>query len=112
MFLGGTGLVLLLVGAILAFLALIVLGAAIAHMIKEGKFGKAFAFGEILDVIRGIGWGKYLTWVVLVAIIAVVVGAITGVIPFVGWLIEVVIAPAASVFFFRSLGLLYSDKNK
>jgi hypothetical protein len=112
MFLGGTGLVLLLVGAILAFLALIVLGAATAHMIKEGKFGKAFAFGEILDVIRRIGWGKYLTWVVLVAIIAIVVGAITGVIPFVGWLIEVVIAPAASVFFFRSLGLLYSDKNK
>lgn len=112
MFLGGTGLVLLLVGTILAFLALIVLGAAIAHMIKKDKFGKAFAFGEILDVIRGIGWGKYLAWVVLVAIIAVVVGAITGAIPFVGWLIEVAIAPAAAVFFFRSLGMLYSGKNR
>ncbi len=111
-FLGGTGLILLLVGAILAFLALIVLGAAIAHMIKKGKFGKAFAFGEILDVIRGIGWGKYLAWVILVAIIAVVVGALVGAIPFVGWLIEVIIAPVVSVFFFRSLGLLYGGKRK
>jgi hypothetical protein len=110
--LGGTGLVLLLVGAILAFLALIVLGAAIAHMIKKGKFGKAFAFGEILAVIRGIGWGKYLAWVVLVAIIAILVAAITSAIPFVGWLIEVIIAPAVSVFFFRSLGLLYTGKGR
>ena len=109
--LGGTGVVLLLAGAILAFLALIVLGAAVAHMIKEEKFGKAFAFGEILGVIGGIGWGKYLAWVVLVAIISVVVGVIAGAIPFVGWLIEVIIAPAVAVFFFRSLGILYSDKK-
>jgi hypothetical protein len=111
-FLGGTGIVLLLVGAILAFLALIVLGAGVAHMIKKGKFGKAFAFGEIFDVIRGIGWGRYLAWVILVAIIAIVIGAIVGAIPVVGWLIQVIIAPAAAVFFFRSLGLLYSGKKR
>lgn len=109
--LGGTGLVLLLAGAVLAFLVLIVLGAAIVHMIKEEKFGKAFAFGEILGVIQGIGWGRYLAWVVLVAIIAIIVGAIVGAIPFVGWLIEVIIAPAVAVFFFRSLGILYSGKR-
>ena len=50
--LGGAGLGLILAGAILAFLVLIILGAAIAHMIKKGKFSKAFAFGEILDAIR------------------------------------------------------------
>lgn len=110
--LGGTGVVLILVGAILGFLALILLGAGIAHMIKQGKFGKAFAFGEILSVIRGIGWGRYLTWVVLVAIIGVLVGAITGAVPLVGWLIGVIIAPAVEVFFFRSLGILYSNKGR
>lgn len=111
-FLGGTGAVLLLVGAVLAFLSLIVLGAAVAHMIKKGKFGKAFAFGEILGVIRGIGWGKYLVWVILVAIISIIVGAVVGAIPVVGWLIEVIIAPAVAVFFFRSLGLLYGGKRR
>lgn len=72
---------------------------------------RAFAFGEILGVIRGIGWGRYLAWVVLVAIIAVILGAIVGAIPFVGWLIEVILAPAVAVFFFRSLGILYSSKK-
>lgn len=112
MLLGGAGLGLILAGAILAFLVLIILGASIAHMIKRGKFSKAFAFGEILDVIRGIGLGKYLVWVILVAIISLVVSAITGAIPFVGWLIEVIIAPALYVFFFRSLGILYAGKKK
>jgi len=39
----------------LAFVMLIVFGAGIAHMIKTAKFGKAFAFGEILSVIRRVG---------------------------------------------------------
>lgn len=110
--LGGTGIALLVVGVILAFLALIVLGAAIAHMIKKGRFSKAFAFGEILGVIRGIGWGKYLAWVILVAIIAALVSALTTVIPLVGWLIGAIISPAVAVFFFRSLGILYSGKGR
>lgn len=110
--LGGTGVVLVAVGTVLAFLALIVLGAAIAHMVKKGKFGKAFALGEIFRVIRVIGWGKYVTWVVLVAIIGGLVGAITSVIPLVGWLMGVIISPAVVVFFFRSLGILYSGKGR
>jgi hypothetical protein len=112
LFFGATSFLLLLVGAVVSFLALIVLGAAIAHMVKEGKFGKGFAFGEILKVIREIGWGTYLVWVVLVAVIALVVGAIAGAIPVVGWLIQIVISPALAVFFFKSLGLLYAGRKK
>ncbi len=82
--LGGTGLVLLLVGAILAFLALIVLGGAIAHMIKEEKFGKGVCvrrdprgdprnwMGEVLGLgcscchnsrhTRSHSWSNTLRW--------------------------------------------------
>ena len=109
MALGGTGVVLVLVGMILAFLFLLMLGVGMAHMIKTGKFGKAFAFGEIFSIIRGIGWGKYIGWAILVVIIAIVLGAITGAIPFVGWIISVVISPILTVFIFRSLGLLYNE---
>jgi len=107
--LSGTGLVLVLIGALIAFVMLILLAAGIAHMIKTDKFGKAFSFGEILGIIRKIGWGKYLAWIILVAIIAAIVGAITGGIPYVGWLVSVIIGPGLIVFFFRSLGLLYSE---
>jgi hypothetical protein len=105
----GTGIALAVVGVIVAFVMLILLAAGIAHMIKTGKFGKAFAFGEILSVIGRIGWGKYIAWLVLIVILAAIVGAIAGGIPVVGWLIAAIIGPAVAVFYFRSLGLLYSE---
>lgn len=108
-FFGTTGLVFVLIGAVVAFFILIILAAGIAHMVKTGSFGKAFSFGEILGLIGKVGWGKYLAWVILVAIIAVIVGAFVGAIPYVGWLISVLIGPALVVFFFRSLGILYSE---
>jgi Protein of unknown function (DUF4013)/Double zinc ribbon len=107
--LGGTGVALFLIGIILAFFFLIILGVAIAHMTKTGKFGKAFAFGELLSIIRGIGWGKYLGWVIVTSIIALIVGGLAGRIPFVGWLISAIVAPFLNVFIFRSLGDLYND---
>jgi hypothetical protein len=109
LFFGGTGLVLVVVGVLVAFVMLIILAGGIAHMVKTGHFGKAFAFGEILRIIGKIGWGKYLAWIILVAIIAAIVGGIVGAIPYVGWLVSAIIGPALVVFFFRSLGLLYSE---
>jgi hypothetical protein len=105
----GTGIALAVVGVIVAFVMLILLAAGIAHMIKTGKLGKAFAFGEILGVIGRIAWGKYIAWLVLIVILAAIVGAIAGGIPVVGWLIAAIIEPAVTVFYFRSLGLLYSE---
>jgi hypothetical protein len=107
--LGGTGLILILVGVIVVFIMLLLAGVGLAHMIKTGKFGKAFAFGEILTIIRGIGWGRYLGWIVATIVIAFIVGAISGAIPYVGWVISAVIGPPFSVFLFRSLGLLYNE---
>jgi len=107
--LGGLGIVLLLVGILLAFVFLIFLGVGLAHMVKTEKFGKAFAFGEILNIIRRIGWGKYLSWAIVTIIIAIVISALSGIIPYVGWLLSAIISPFLSVFIFRSLGDLYND---
>ncbi len=106
--LGGAGLVTVLVGIILAIILLIMLGMGMAHMVKTGKFGKAFAFGEIFSIIGSVGWGRYLGWIILLIIISVLVGAV-AIIPLVGWIISLVISPILSVFIFRSLGLLYND---
>jgi predicted RNA-binding Zn-ribbon protein involved in translation (DUF1610 family) len=109
MMFGGTGLVLILVGAILAFFFLLVLSIGLAHMVRTGKFGKAFALGEIFGIIRGIGWAKYVGWALVVFIIALVIGGIAGAIPYLGWLISAIISPVLTVFIFRSLGLLYTE---
>jgi len=107
--LGSFGVVFLLGGLALAFVFLIFLGVGMAHMVKTGKFGKAFAFGEILRIIRGIGWAKYLGWAVVTAIIAFVIGGLTSSVPYVGWLLSAIISPFLSVFIFRSVGDLYND---
>ena len=107
--LSGTGIALALIGLLVAFVMLILLAAGIAHMIKTGKFGKAFAFSEILNLIGKIGWGKYIAWLILIVVLAAIVGAIAGAIPVVGWLLAAIIGPAVTVFCFRSLGLLYSE---
>ncbi|HUK28392.1 MAG TPA: DUF4013 domain-containing protein [Candidatus Acidoferrales bacterium] len=106
--LGGMGAVLLVVGVILVILLLIILSVGVAHMIKTGKFGKAFAFGEIFGIIRGIGWGKYLGWIAIVVVIGIVIAGL-GAIPLVGWIISAIIQPLLGVFMFRSMGLLYND---
>ena len=106
--LGGAGVGFLLVGIILAVVLLIFLGVGMAHMIKTGKFGKAFAFGEILGIIRGIGWGKYLGWIVVTVTVSVILGGI-GAVPIVGWIISIILQPIFGVFIFRSMGLLYND---
>jgi len=106
---GGIAPVLVVLGVILLIVLLILFGVGSAHMLKTGKFGKAFAFGEILSIIKSIGWGKYLSWIALVVVIFIVVGALTGAIPLVGWLISAVVSPILSVFIFRSLGLLYNE---
>jgi len=110
--LGGTGIAFVLVGVIVAFLMLVILAGGIAHMIKTGSFGKAFAFGEIFGLIGKIGWGKYLAWAILIAIIAVIVGGVAGAIPYIGWLIAAVIGPALTAFIYRSLGILYSEGSR
>jgi hypothetical protein len=78
---GGTGLILLLVGIVLAIILLTLLSVGLAHMIKTGKFGKAFAFGEIFGIIGGIGWGRYLAWIVLLIVICILIGGLAGLIP-------------------------------
>ncbi len=104
----GAGLVLVLLGVLLAVALLIMLGMGMANMVKTDKFGKAFAFGEIFSIIGAVGWGKYLAWIIILIIIAALVSAV-AIIPVVGWIISLVISPILSIFVFRSLGLLYND---
>jgi len=106
---GGTAVIVLLIGIVLAILLLIFLGVGMAHMIKTGKFGKAFAFGEIFGIIRGIGWVKYLGWIAVTVIIGAILAGISGAIPVIGSIIAAIVQPLFGVFIFRSMGLLYNE---
>ncbi|HDN65063.1 MAG TPA: DUF4013 domain-containing protein [Methanosarcinales archaeon] len=82
-------------------------------MAHTGKLGAAFRFGEILQIIGSIGWGKYITWYVLLTIVVLlctVAGLLAGIIPIVGPLVYVLlIAPYALIFQYRAIGLIYRE---
>jgi len=105
---GALGIGLFIVGMILAIGIAIIMAMAIVHMVKNNSFGKAFAIGEVLGIIGKIGWGKYILWLIIMFIIAVVVVAV-GSIPAIGWLISLIIGPVFLVFFGRSAALIYSE---
>jgi len=107
--LAGLGALLLLVGVILAFVLAIFFALGIAHMLRTNNFGKAFAFGEIRQIIGRIGWGRYIGWLLVLFLIAVVLGAITGGIPFpFGMIISWILGPFLVAFYFRSVGTMYT----
>ena len=105
----GLGALLLLVGLVLAFVVAIFFAMGIAHMLRTDNFGKVFAFGEIRQIIDRIGWGRYIGWLLVLFLIAVVLGAITGRIPFpFGTIISWILGPFLVAFYFRSVGTMYS----
>ncbi|UCE29256.1 MAG: DUF4013 domain-containing protein [Candidatus Bathyarchaeota archaeon] len=98
----------LIIGVLLAFFLAIVLAMAIVNMVRKDSFGKAFAFGEISDVIGKVGWGTYILWLIVLFVCMLIVGGIGG-IPAIGWILSLVIGPIFGVFVARSASLTYLE---
>ncbi|MGB4362572.1 MAG: DUF4013 domain-containing protein [Methanothermobacter tenebrarum] len=65
------GIIVLIIGVILAIILGLIEQIAIAHMAFNDRLGAAFQIGEILNVISEITWIKYIIWIIGVAIIEV-----------------------------------------
>lgn len=109
----GFGGLLILVGVIVAIIMAIFSITGIAHMLKTNNFGKAFAFGEIREIIGRIGWGSYIVWVIVVVLIAVVWGWIVGALNIggvpLGTILGVLAGPFLATFYGRTIGLIYNE---
>jgi hypothetical protein len=99
---------LLAIMGIITFLISIVALMGIIHMFKTGSFGKAFAIGQILNIIGKIGWLRYLAWLVVSFVLAMVIIAFTY-IPFLGWIIVAFLEVLLVIFLARSIGIMYDS---
>ncbi|MCX8205260.1 MAG: DUF4013 domain-containing protein [Candidatus Nezhaarchaeota archaeon] len=98
-------------GIVLAFLFFIVLSMGIAHMVKTGKLSNAFSIGRVLELIGKVGWGKYLACLVVIfALNAIAMGL--GLIPYIGWIITILVSPLLLVFTTRAIAQLYHEAVK
>jgi len=106
--LGILGVSMLVAGAVLMFLVMIVAIMAIVNMVKTGRIGGAFEFSRIFSVIRGVGWGTYIAWILVIFVIGLIISGIY-MIPLAGWIIALIISPIFMVFVGRSASIVYES---
>lgn len=106
--LGVIGSILVVIGLILTFFIMIIALMAIVHMVKKGKLGDAFDFNAILSKIRSIGWLNYILWIVVIFVIGLILAGLSF-IPYIGWLISLIISPVFMVFIGRSASNIYES---
>ena len=107
----------ILLGNIIFFIIALIIGLvelmAIANMAyNDGDLGAAFRFSEILDIIAAIGWGKYIATyivIVIIAMIGVIIGALTMIILIGFILLPLIILPYVVMFEARGIALLFAD---
>ena len=108
-----TGSGLFLLGGLLAIVISVIANMGIANMAHTGELGAAFRFGEILRIIGSIGWGRYISWYIVLIIIEMlfsVVGMLIALIQILGALAYLlVIAPYTAIFQYRAIGLIYRE---
>lgn len=104
----GLGSLLITAGIALAFLIAILYAIALAHMVKNKSFAKGLAVKEILNIIGKIGWGKYIVWLIIMFVVGLAMFALSR-IPYVGWLVYLIVSPLYIVFVGRSVGLIYEE---
>ncbi|MGB9631650.1 MAG: DUF4013 domain-containing protein [Candidatus Methanodesulfokora sp.] len=98
---------LFIAGLILLFIFMIFGVMAIGNMIRSGmNFSKIFAFSENWELIKKVGLGNYLIWYIVIFIVALILGAIGSVIPWVGGAIAGVFV---YLFVGKSLALLLDE---
>lgn len=103
-----------LVGLLIAFIVAIIIGLfstiGFVRMARTEKFGEAFNFGAILETIRKIGWGSYILALIILFVVAGVIAFILNLlteIPYIGWIIWLILIPFLIIFEARYICRVY-----
>jgi hypothetical protein len=103
----------ILVGAIILVIVAVIIGLIVAtagvRFARTNSYGEAFNFSAIFTHIGRIGWLTYITSLVLMVIIVGLIKVICLSIPFIGILLLLIVAPFTGIFSARYLTLLYDN---
>jgi hypothetical protein len=95
---------------IIEFIIYLVLIMAVTRMARTDSFVEAFNFGAIDQQIRSIGWGEYIVALLMLWVATILISAAFGainLIPFIGWLIVLILYPAYFIYIARYVSLVY-----
>jgi len=101
-------LVALVVGFIIGLFAIF----GVVRFARTGSMGEAFNFRGIMTTIGRIGWGSYILALIVVVIIIVIAEVILGIIPYIGWFLQLIVSPLITIFYSRFIALLYDSAGE
>lgn len=108
-----------MVGLLIAFIVAIIISLfstiGFVRMARTGKFGEAFNFGAILETIGKIGWGSYILALIILFIVAGIIWFILNLIagiPYVGWIIWIILLPFLILFQARYICMVYDSSGE
>ena len=87
-----------------------ILGAV--RFARTGSIREGVRVSAILQTIRTMGWTSYILALVVAAVVSIIYAVITGalsVIPFIGWLLVLIVAPFFTIFIARYFTLVYDQ---
>ena len=88
------GLIIFIIVAIIISLFEVI---AIVNFARKESFGAAFAFGDILAKIKEIGWISLFIQILVLEIVLSIIYFVLGIIPVIGWLLMIILAPMFSI---------------
>ncbi len=105
-------LLLLLVECVLFVIVMLfgILGAV--RFARTGSIREGIRFSQILTTIRTMGWLSYILALIVSIVIAVIYAVITSIlsfIPYIGWVLVLIVAPFFSILIARYFTLVYDQ---
>jgi hypothetical protein len=95
--------------AILAIIIGLILATAVVRFARKDQFGEAFNFTAISNHIGKIGIVSYIIALIIMFIIIWIIEIILMMIPYIGWLLLLILYPVFALFEARYLTLLYDS---
>jgi hypothetical protein len=111
----GIFLLLLIVACIFAVIACLYSYLGSIRFARTGSIREGIRFTEITATIRTMGWFSYILGLILLIVIAFIFGIISmilSVIPYIGWVLVMIINPFIIIIFGRYMMLIYEQGEK
>jgi len=106
---------LLVIFAIMMVLAIIVslfVPMALIRFARTGSIREGLRFSTISEHIGRMGWGQYIIALIVLIVVMVIFGIVVmvlSIIPFIGWVLELIVTPLLTVFTARYYTLVYEQ---
>ncbi|KQC03734.1 MAG: hypothetical protein APR55_06775 [Methanolinea sp. SDB] len=96
---------------VVGFVLTLFLYIGVVRFARMGKIREAFNFAEIRNTIGKIGWGPYILAVIILFVIVILVSTVLAFIPFIGPVLQVILAPVLSIFSAKYITLVYDSQE-